>query len=522
MKKWLCLLLCFALGMPLAGVSAAESEKTTLTFYTPLGSKVSEVLTTWDDIACWQYVQEKFNVDIEFQHPAVGSESESFSLMLTSNALPDVICADWRGFQGVGAQKAIDDGLILPLNDLIDAHAPDFKEMMDENPEWKRQATTDEGTYYCFPYIYQTRLANSFVGFQIRQDWLDKLDLAMPTTVDEWAAVLTAFRDEDPNGNGQKDEIPFSPSPNHNRISVFKLAFGLSPYFNGFYLDADKKVQHTYLSPAYEQYLTTMAEWYAQGLIDPEYVTIDRNGLTAKVTGNLVGATFAGYGMGFLGNWTNIMRKAGDENFFLVGSVYPKASDGVTHGYSDLFVTNVGYAVSADCKIADKVVEIFNYFYSPEGHLVMNFGPDETVYEIADGKPAYRESALIIGNSGLPIDSVLIQYGMACNGGPMVQDEAYSRLVVSTFEGQAVAAENYMQANTDWMIPAISHTTEESGEISSIITDMETLMSEYETKVIMGLESVENLPKMIEALHGMGIDQALAVKQAAVDRYYQR
>ena len=522
MKKHISWLLLLVLLLNCVAVVPASAETPKLTFFTALGGKVSEQLTSWNDIACWPYIEEKLNVDIEFQHPAVGSESESFSLMLTQSVLPDIISGEWRTFQGVGAQKAIDDGLIIPLNDLLEEHAPNFMKLMEDNPEWKRQATTDEGVFYGFPYIYQSRLANSFVGFQIRQDWLDKLDLTMPANIDEWYSVLKAFKENDLNGNGEADEIPFAPSPNHNRISAFKLAYGLSPYFNGFYLDKNGKVQHTYLAEEYASYLKTMAAWYAEGLIDPEYITLDRNMLTSKMTSNLVGSTYAGYGMGFLGNWTSIMRNAGDEDYFLVGSVFPETADGVAHGYSDLYVTPSFYAISADCKNPELAVQLFDYLYSPEGHYVINFGPDETVYEVVDGKAVYKDSALIIGNTGLPIDGVLVQQGMACNGGPFVQDEAYARLVVSTYEGQAIAAENYMKADIDWMIPAISHSSEESSELSTIITDMETLMNEFETKVIMGLDSVDNLPAMLENVKSMGIERAIELKQNAVDRYFSR
>ena len=44
--------------------------------------------------------------------------------------------------------------------------------------------------------------------YWIRQDWLDKLGLAVPTTVDELHDVLLAFKNNDPNGNGKADEIP--------------------------------------------------------------------------------------------------------------------------------------------------------------------------------------------------------------------------------------------------------------------------------------------------------------------------
>lgn len=509
--------------------SSEGKERISLTFWTGLGNKVAEQANSWDEIACWPYIMDKFQVDIEFIHPPLGQETENFNLMLSSKTLPDIIQSNWRTFQGGGATKAIKDGIILDLSDKMEEYAPNFMALMEEHPDWNRDAVTDDGVYYYFPYIYQTRLANSFVGFQIRQDWLDKLDLDMPETIEDWHTVLTAFKTQDPNGNGEADEIPFLPSKSHNpnqslsSLAYFRLAYGLSAHFNGFFLDEDKNVQYTYLQPEYRDYLETMRDWYAEGLIDPEYVTSDNKVLTAKMTSNQVGATYAGYGMGFLGNWTNVMwNEKGETDYLLVGTPFPTLNGGTPNGYSDPFVTDGGAAVSTSCQYPERAMELLDYLYSPEGHYVINFGPDETVYSMVDGKPQYKIEEISEQNPGLPIDSVLIQYGMACQGGPFVQDEAYSEMVAETYPGQTIAAQNYINSSIDWMIPSISPSTEESSELSSIINDANTLMGEFETKVIMGIEPIENLDQMIETLKSMNIDRAIEIEQAAVERYYQR
>ncbi|GHU75342.1 sugar ABC transporter permease [Clostridia bacterium] len=525
MKRIASAVVCLVLlaAIMLTGSAALGEGKPKLTVWTGLGSKVSEVYTTWNDIACWQYIQEKFNTEIEFIHPAVGSEAESFSLMLASGTLPDVINGGWGTFQGAGANKAIADGIIIPLNNLLATDAPDFTTLLEEHPDWKYQMSTDEGTIAYFPHIYETQFACTFEGFQIRQDWLSALGLDMPATIEEWHDVLTAFRDGDPNGNGEKDELAFVPSPNHNQIRSWRIPFGLNPYSEGFYLNPERQVMHTYLSDEYANYLRTMAAWYAEGLIDPEYITNDRNMLTAKMTDNLAGATYAGYGMGFLGNWTNAMKSVGDESFFLVGAPYPVGPDGIVRNKSGFTVGTGGFAISTDCANPNLAVQILNYVFSEEGGLIYNFGPGSDVYTLVDGKPVYKSSAELIGGSGLPVDSVLLKAGgMACNGSLGIEPDAYQRMVVSTFEGQSIAAVNYNIGDSSYLIPPISQTAEESDELSEIVIEITTLMDEYETKVIMGLESIDKLPDMLKTLEGMNIQRAIELKQLAVDRYFAR
>ena len=68
----------------------------------------------------------------------------------------------------------------------------------------------DEGDIYCFPFIRGDNSLMVFQGPIVRKDWLDKLGIPMPETIDDWYAMLQAFRDKDPNGNGKKDEVPFT------------------------------------------------------------------------------------------------------------------------------------------------------------------------------------------------------------------------------------------------------------------------------------------------------------------------
>ena len=227
--------------------------------------------------------------------------------------------------------------------------------------------------------------------------------------------------------------------------------------------------------------------------------------------------------MGFLGNWTNAARQAGDETYFLVGTPYPVNPDGVVRNNSGFTVGTGGFAISTDCKNPEVAVSVLNYIYSEEGSLIYNYGPESDVYTMVDGKPAYKPAAELIGDSGLPIDSVLLKAGgMACNGSVGIEPDAYQRMVVSTFPGQAIAAENYNIGDSSYLIPPVSQTADESDELSEIVTEMKTLMDEYEAKVIMGLESVEKLPEMLETVKKMGIERAIELKQAAVDRYFAR
>lgn len=108
-----------------------------------------------------------------------------------------------------GPEKAITDKVILPLNDLIDKSAPNLKKLLQQDKELDKMIKTDNGTYYAFPMI---RPDNGLVfrGPMIRKDWLDELNLQVPTTIDEWYTVLKAFKEK----KGQQRRFQLSTAMN--------------------------------------------------------------------------------------------------------------------------------------------------------------------------------------------------------------------------------------------------------------------------------------------------------------------
>lgn len=120
--------------------------------------------------------------------------TQEFNLVLASNDLPDVWMNNWLNFPG-GPKRAIDQGYILRLNDIIDKYAPNFKKVLQENPQIAKDIRTDEGDYYAFPFI-RSEFDKTYVGPIIRKDWLDELGLPVPETIDEWYTVLKAFKEK--------------------------------------------------------------------------------------------------------------------------------------------------------------------------------------------------------------------------------------------------------------------------------------------------------------------------------------
>lgn len=241
-------------------------------------------------------LMENTGVDITFLHPPTGGQNEQFNLLVADGDLPDVMEYHWQNYPG-GPEKAISDGVIVSLNDIIDQYCPNLKAYLDANPEIARQCRTDDGNYYAFPFIRGDEALCVTEGLLIRQDWLDELGLEIPTTIDEWHTVLTAFKEK------EGATAPFCYEWTTGSLTdnnPFAYAYDTK---RGFYVGEDGKSHYGAAEQNYKEYLQTMHDWYAEGLLDPDMMTSSYETVSAKVSNGNAGASFgwAGSRMGEIG-----------------------------------------------------------------------------------------------------------------------------------------------------------------------------------------------------------------------------
>ena len=188
----LALALCLALTLLVMPVQA-QDEKITLTYWLDLGSTGASVMSSMDENMVMQKLQEITGIDLEFLHPAVGQANEQFNLLIASRDLPDIMEYGWNRYAG-GVQKAVDDGHIIVLNDLLEANAPNYTAFFQESPDLAKQIATDDGMICVFA-AYSISEYNCQSGYMVRQDWLDELGLPMPKTIADWESTLLTLMD---------------------------------------------------------------------------------------------------------------------------------------------------------------------------------------------------------------------------------------------------------------------------------------------------------------------------------------
>lgn len=475
-----------------------------LKMWTDLNANLSTLVKNFGDTPLAKELTAKTGIEVEFMHPAQGQGNEQLNLLLASGDLPDIIEYNWiQTFPG-GPEKAINDGYILNLADVINKWAPNFKKVLDNHKDWNNSIKTDSGAYYGFTEFRGDPALQVFQGPILRKDWLDELGLPVPETIDEWTTTLTAFKEK------KGATAPLTAMFNEG---YFDNAF-VGPYGTkvGLYTD-NGKVKYGQIEPGFKNYLQLFKTWYAAGLLDKNLATVDQKAQDASVTGNKSGA---------IGKYLPLL-KAKDPKADLVAAPYPVLKKGDVPQYAQFDTPYSGrqYAITKTSKNVEIAARYLDYGYSKEGEMLYNFGIEGKSYNMVDGYPKYTD--LIMKNPDKnPMAVIMPMYIRANYDGPMIQRKEYIEQY-AILPQQQHAIKTWMKTDASkHVFPKVTLLQEESSEAAKIINDVNTYYSEMFLKFIMGVEPIENFDKFVAQMKSLNIDRYVEIQQAAYDRYMKR
>jgi len=493
------------------GEAASYPLKTdqTLTYWAEYGTTKSTI----DEVPFFQEWQKRTGVPLKFISPPAGQSKDALNILLASGDLPDMIEFNWFDFPG-GPEKAIADGYILRLNDIIDQYAPNYKKYLQEHPEIDKMLKTDNGSYYTFPFIRGDSLLQVYQGPIIRQDWLEELGLPIPETMEDWHTMLTAFKEK----KGATSPLSYVLQSEFLSNGAFVGAFGTT---RGWFHE-NGTVKFGPMQPGYKEFLSTFHTWYEEGLLDKNIANVDGKALDANMTTSATGATVHNSGSG-IGKWTPLLLEK-DPKAKLVAAPYPVLNKGDVpmFGQKDpKYSTNGNVAITSKSKNVELAARLLDWGYSEEGHMYFNFGQEGVSYELKDGEPVYTD--LLMNNpEKLSPSQAMSLYIRANYAGPFVQDKRYI-LQYLTLPQQQEALATWTKTDVEkFKIPPITPTPEEASELAQIMNDVNTLIDEMTLKIILGNEPVAAYDSYMEKLNSLKIDRAIEIQQTALDRYNKR
>lgn len=508
-KKAVVLLISAAIASQMVG--CGKKNNTTdvapnVSYWTELGTNAAQTMSNMGETELAKVLMEKFDTQIEYQHPAQGQVSEKFNIMVAMGNLPDIIEYTWSKYNG-GVKKALSDGIIQEIN--IKKDAPNLYKYLKEHPEVDKMCKTDDGKYYGYPFIRGDKYLLTSAGLIIRDDWLEELGLEMPETIDEWTEVLRAFKSK----SGVKSPLVIS-------MGAFDAGCFVGAYntYNGLYVD-NGKVKYGPLDDSYKDFIVKMNEWYKEGLLDRDFASLESSVIQSNMLNGFSGVAYGSCGSS-IGKW---MAAAPDSKFSVTGAKYPVLKKGDTPEFGQYQNPVVGKfaVISRDCKNPELCKKILDYGYSEEGQMLFNFGIEGESYTMVDGYPTYTET-ITKNPEGLSMAASLAKYALSQYEGPFIQDKRYMEQY-SNLPQQQTALENWSNTNMSaHMMPSVDLTAEQIDDISSLLASINTYKSEMVVKFIMGIEPIEKFDDFRNELRNRGVDRYVQYEQEAYERFLAR
>ena len=501
-----------------------ENADVTLEYWATLHGNISNNpdTPTANETAWAQYWQEDTGISVHFTHPTSGSEDAEFGVLIVSGTLPDIIEWSWTSYTG-GVVAAEQEGVVTYLDSYItsDGAAADLWQFLQDNPNIDREVKTDEGHYYCFPFIRGDEILQTTSGLFLRSDMLAEAGLEVPETIAEWTEVLQAFKD-------QGATKPYVSS----NIAGLKAAFlGAYEVRNNMYVQyGTQDIAFGAQQDGYRDWLAQMNAWYEAGLLDPDIQTADGTVQRNAILMGEAGATY-GSGGGNMGSWWTAAESEPEtygEDFGFVGARFPVLNEGDPNHYSggqyEYATGSTGSAaISLDCQDPELAVKFLNYLYTEAGHLMINFGREGESYTMVDGEPTYTD--VVMNNpDGLSSSVMMSYYGRGNANGPFVQDPGYILQYYAKQEQRdALELWSWGDNPRQTLIPPVSLTVEESNEYAALSTQVTTLVDEMTIQFLTGEADLDTEWETFQSqLEQIGIERMLEIYQAALDRYNAR
>ena len=344
-----------------------------------LGINQNPMIPDYKTAYLTRYLEQKTGINLDFFLLAPGTDGNTqFELMIASNEkLPDIKVGAPTNWRVLG-----DSGVFLDLTPYYEKYSYFYderikQEELDER-EIRIRTTAPSGGRYGWPFV-NAQGVNEFYGENfINTKWLDNLGLKMPTTTEEFLNTMIAFRDRDPNKNGQRDEIPWLASTtvwSAQPVQFLMNAFVYYPYDSNFESNLsviNGKVTAPWVTDEYREGLRYINTLYNEGIFLSSFFTLTRPEMEAVISYqpgeiNRVGFVSAGPTQPFapetpaIYDYTAQISLTGPKGV----NYYPKIPSRNI---------NPGMFITKDCQYPDAAFRWMDYLATREASITMRFG----------------------------------------------------------------------------------------------------------------------------------------------------
>ncbi|MBP1916438.1 putative aldouronate transport system substrate-binding protein [Lederbergia galactosidilyticus] len=468
----------------------------------------SPTQTNWDKMKVLNSYEEKTNIKIQWDTPAGDGYREKLNLMFASGEYPEAFFGG-----GLSRDDEIKYGsqeILVPLEDLIDEYAPNFKKILDDNPDIRRSITTPDGHIYALPTVIDVPRDLSGPKLWVNKKWIDDLGLEMPKSVDDLYTILKSFKENDPNGNGEADEIPIGSSKLEDIKYGLMGAFGYlgSNNFNA----VDDKVVYVPSTEEYKEFLMYMNKLYEEGLLDKETFTQDAQAVTAKGQEMRLGLFMDA------GAFLKVPVEQSDQYVALpplTSSVNQELMWPRTSG-----ISSGSFAITDKNPHPEATMRWVDYFYSEEGSTFIGVAggvegedwewidEEKTKWEqiVPEGRTMAEMGAERTPAAGTFVPHVMRKEWVLKEHSPL--NNEIDKEVSEKYE-------EYFKIP----FPDTYYTNEEIEEVNAIQSDISDYVERMTAKFTVGEVSFDEWDQYTKQLNKLKLEQLIEIQQEAYDRW---
>lgn len=468
--------------------------------------KRSPIQPEWGEMGFFQEMEELTNIRFKFRTATDEDFDQQKQLSFASLDLPDVYFGA-EMTPGEEVDYGASQGLLVPLEDLIEDYAPNIKKLLDEYPDVRASITTPDGHIYALPGLDQS--PNSLTPiFWLNGAWLEELGMDKPETMDDFYEMLVTFKEEDPGNVG--DVLPMTAN------TPADLRVGLLPNFgivqdDGIYQE-DDVVKYAYVQDEFKEYLKFLNKLYNEGLLD--------NGMFSHTWEQFVAK---GERTGVFTTWPIIMVGFEDPmealNYPMLPPLTSHTNDEKqTILYSEVFRGRA--AITKDNEHPEATIRWLDYLYTEEGTLLSRLGIEGVTYEWNDD-----DQWILLSEGGLSTTETNAKHapGVGTNVPMVLTEEFYEK------EGDNPAILEIYDWSKEELLPyarmpypQVYFTVEEQERIKTLKPDIDNYFEQMEAKFITGAASIdEQWDEFVDTLDSLGIDEWVEVHQDAYDRWLE-
>ena len=485
-----------------------------------------------------QWYSERTGINLDFDIAPPNEDREVLNLTIASGDLPDIIV----GFTVDPSTLALfgPQGLFLPLSGLIEEHGHFINEVFEGSPQVRPLITSPDGEIYGLPQVNECYHCFYAQRAWINQDWLDNLGMSVPQTTDELFDVLTAFKEQDANGNGDpNDEVPLAGAATgwNTNIDGFLMNPFVAAEFKGnnqfFEMNGGVISQHA-TSEGYREGLRYLHKLFAAGLVGEESFTQPAGQLKQQVEGGdapSIGVVLAG--------GAPVFANIGGErwpSYVAIPSL--EGPMGVRQApFNPWGVSSGQCVINSQTEHPEAAFKWCDGLYDRETTLRSVFGVPQ--WEAAEGEDGQwrwaEEGEPALGPEFESIWRRLSTFGTLQNvhwaqRGPSyrpnhlrlgeVRRVDAAGLEVVLYEATKANYEPYARDIAD-VIPPLAFTTAQAAEVTELRLGINDFIAQMTAEFVLGRQDLDaGWDDFVATLEALGIDRMAEIYQAAYDAQY--